>query len=261
MMDVISKPEVSNIKCVILDYDGTLTTFRKGWEFILYPYAKNCINPFHTAESNTDLEADLQHFVIHAGGTSPKQLMERLQELVQKHTGISREVDDYISEYGAIFNGEINRRLESFDNNPEEYVISGSREMLNFLNQQGIIMYIVTGSCPEAVSKELEKLGLLQLFLKVYGANRHTEGNHKEVAIAEIIQTQGLKKCEILIVGDGSTEIRAAAQLGLPALGIASDEHTGGLCPKKKENLTRLGAHIIIPDYRKFTDVWSWLHN
>ena len=69
-----------------------------------------------------------------------------------------------------------------------------------------------------------------------------------------------LQKHETLIVGDGSTEIRAAAKLDLPAIGIASNEHDGGVCPRKRQTLLDLGAHVIIHDYENFEDLWHWLH-
>ena len=41
MLEILQTPQISTIKCVVLDYDGTLTTFRRGWERILYDFAKN----------------------------------------------------------------------------------------------------------------------------------------------------------------------------------------------------------------------------
>ena len=260
MIEYLDKPEIDKIKCVILDYDGTLTSFRKGQEFILYPYARDCIDKNHRAETNPELEKDLQYFVAHAGGTNPQQLMKRLADLIEKYTGKSESVDFYIKDYGAIFNGEIEKRVDGFDEDCEQYVISGVRELLDFLESKSVLNYVVTGSCDKAVSRELNKLEMSKYFEKVYGANVRTVGNHKQEAIKKIMADHQLKEGEVLIVGDGSTEMRAAQKLNLPSLGIASDEHNGGLCPVKKEMLLDIGVHVLIADYQNFEDVWTWFH-
>ena len=260
MAEYLTKPSVDSIKCVILDYDGTLTTFRKGWEFILYPYAKNCIDQNHQPENNPDLEKDLQYFVAHAGGTNPRQLMGRLADLVEKYTGKSESIEFYIEDYGSIFNAEIQSRVNNFKENSESYLISGVRELMDFLKMNKILTYVVTGSCSKAVSDELVKLEMADFFQEVFGADIHTFGNHKYDAIAEIMKRHNLTEKEVLIVGDGSTEMRAAQDMNLPALGIASDEHNGGLCEHKRELLIGLGAHAIVADYDYFEEVWNWFH-
>ena len=74
------------------------------------------------------------------------------------------------------------------------------------------------------------------------------------------METHSLEKHETLIVGDGSTEIRTAVKMDLPSIGIASNEHEGGVCARKREMLLDLGAHVIIHDYENFEHLWDWLH-
>lgn len=261
MIEFLGKPRVEMIRCVILDYDGTLTTFRKGWEFILYPYVRDCIDKNHKPETNSQLEKDIQYFVAHAGGTNPRQLMKRLADLIEKYTGQSESIEYYIKDYGAIFNGEIQKRVDGFNQDSEQYVISGVRELLDFLDKENVLNYVVTGSCDKAVNRELTKLDLSKYFLQVYGADSKTIGNHKEAAIEEIMRKHNLSQYEVLIVGDGSTEMRAAKKMNLPSLGIANDEHTGGVCPVKKEMLLDIGVHALVADYQNFEEVWNWFHD
>ena len=74
MFEIVQKPQISQIKCVILDYDGTLTTFRRGWEKILYNYAfeKICEGKQFSTSKRTILESDVNKFVNAAGGSSPR---------------------------------------------------------------------------------------------------------------------------------------------------------------------------------------------
>ena len=259
--EVREKPEISQIKCVVLDYDGTLTTLRKGWDKILSAYAREKVNP-GSLEKIPELEEKLLHLTDHAGGTTPKQLMSRLVAIID-HFGFVKAapIDFYAKEYADHFNEQINDRVSNFHIDGESYVINGVRPMLKFLDEKKTINYVVTGSCTHAVTDELNKLLLDNHFKRVYGASLETIGNLKEDAIREIMDRHSLNNHEVLIVGDGSTEIKAADTLNLPSIGIASDEHSGGLCQRKRSNLLDLGAHVIIHDYSDFDKLWDWLHN
>ena len=260
--EVINKPQVSSIRCVVLDYDGTLTTLRKGWDVILTEYANSKINPYNRPCEG--LDKVILHLTDHAGGTTPKQLMARLVKIMRQKQLVPpdeiQSIEYYAKEYADHFQKMINKRVESFSSASESYVIESVRPMLNFISEKETINYIVTGSCEMAVTDELQKLEMFDYFSGVYGATIEMEGNLKMNAIREIMYKHSIKPCEILIIGDGSTEIRAANELELPAIGIASDEHDGGLCEKKRKLLKGLGAHAIIADYSGFQNVWNWLH-
>ncbi len=264
LYEIAKKPQISQVKCVVLDYDGTLTTLRKGWDKILSKYARQKINP-GSSKTIPELEKRIRHLTDHAGGTTPKQLMSRLLKLIEDFGFVPKKdiksIDDYALEYSVIFQSAIDKRLENFHEHSESYVIHGVRPMLNFLRSQQTLNYVVTGSATNAVSNELVKLEMENHFIDVYGASLETVGNLKEDAIKEIMARHKLANSEILIIGDGSTEMRAAKRLELPTIGIASDEHKGGLCRYKREMLLDLGAHIIIPDYTDFITLWDTLHN
>ena len=260
--EVLKKPRVSNIRCVVLDYDGTLTTLRKGWDVILTDYANSRINPYN--KPCEGLEEAILHLTDHAGGTTPKQLMSRLMKLMRQMKLLPdseiKSIEFYAKEYADHFQSMINERVANFSTASESYVIESVRPMLSFLSSKNTVKYIVTGSCETAVKDELHKLYMIGHFEGVYGATLEMEGNLKLNAINEIMARHEVKPCEILIIGDGSTEIRAAAELKLPAIGIASNEHDGGLCEKKRTLLKGLGADAIIADYSGFQYVWDWLH-
>ncbi|MCM8538085.1 MAG: HAD hydrolase-like protein [Lentisphaeraceae bacterium] len=260
-IEYIKKPKISKVRAIVLDYDGTLTTFRRGWELILYTYVKIALDPLGEKENDEVLEADLVDFVKHAGGTSPRQLMERLQALILKHTGTKESVDYYMSEYSRIFNGEIQKRVSSFNEDSESYVIAGVRELLAFLSEQKTENYVVTGSGTEEVSHELDVLQMSQFFHCVFGTDPLSTGRHKVDSIKSILDQHSLNKDEVLIIGDGSTEARAAKELNLAFIGIASDEHNGGLCEKKRNLLKGISSNAIISDYESFQELWAWLHD
>ncbi|NQZ58605.1 MAG: HAD family hydrolase [Lentisphaeraceae bacterium] len=267
MIEFIEKPQVSQIKCVILDYDGTLTTFRRGWEKVLYKYSYDtvCGQVKPDGQLKIRIEGDIQNFVSHAGGSSPQQVMNNLLEIINKFDLRPKNeikiLSEYVMEYVLVFKKAISERLEKSYIDSNRYLIRRTREMLNYLQAKDILCYVVTGSSKSDVENELRILGLDHHFLQVYGASVTTVGNHKEEAIQEICTRHQLKNCETLIVGDGSVEIRAAQTLGLMSIGIASDEHQGGLCSHKRQTLIEAGAHVIIADYEHFETLWSELHS
>lgn len=260
--EVINKPQISSVRCVVLDYDGTLTTLRKGWDVILTDYANSKINPYN--KPCEGLDQAILHLTDHAGGTTPKQLMARLVKIMRQKQLVPQDeiqsIEYYAREYAEHFQKMINERVENFASASESYVIDAVRPMLDFISAKETVNYIVTGSCETAVTNELSKLEMLNYFSGVYGATIEMEGNLKMNAIREIMYKHSVKPCEILIIGDGSTEMKAARDMELPAIGIASDEHEGGLCQKKRKLLKDLGAHAIIADYKGFQNVWEWLH-
>lgn len=260
--EILRKPKVSEIKCIVLDYDGTLTTLRKGWDIILSDYARQKINPLGLESAG--LEDEIRHLCAHAGGTTPKQLVSRLMAIMDKMNLIDKSeiksIEFYAKDYADHFQVMIDERVKRFATESESYVIKAVRPMLDFISTKNTLNYIVTGSCEIAVKEELHKLEMMHHFERVYGASLEMDGNLKLDAMNEIMARHSLSPCEILVIGDGSTETRAAAELELPAIGIASDEHSGGLCAKKRDMLAELGAHAIIADYSGFQNVWNWLH-
>ena len=191
--------------------------------------------------------------------------MNKMLELIHKFEIVPfneiKSLDEYAVEYVAYFNEAVNKRLEKSYEDGDRYLIHGTREMLSYLKQENILCYVVTGSAKADVERELEILGLDHHFEQIYGASIDTEGNHKEEAIKEISERHSFKNCETLIVGDGSVEIRAANTLGIMSIGIASDEHEGGLCQRKRDALIEAGAEAIIADYENFAILWSQLHS
>ena len=260
--EILRKPKISEVKCIVLDYDGTLTTLRKGWDLILTDYAREKINP--NGLECEGLDEEIRHLCAHAGGTTPKQLVSRLMAIMDKMNLVEKSdiksIEYYAKDYADHFQEKIDERVKRFATESESYVIDAVRPMLDFIAEKKTINYIVTGSCEIAVKEELKKLEMMHYFERVYGASLEMDGNLKLDAMQEIIKRHGLSPCEVLIIGDGSTETRAAAELKLPAIGIASDEHSGGLCAKKRDMLVDLGAHAIIADYTGFEHVWNWLH-
>ena len=263
MLEVLQIPQISTLKCVVLDYDGTLTTFRRGWEKILHAFAsaKICDHEDFAAGNKEAALDDIDYFVAHAGGSNPRQLMSRLIELAKKYLfSVEMDLQSCAEEYVEVFHQAINKRLNKCYENGESYLIKGTRQMLDFLNQRQIQCYVVTGSAENDVRNELEILQLGHHFCDVYGATLNTSGRHKEEALADIISLHSYKKCEMLMVGDGSVEIEAACNFGLPSLGIASDEHNGGLCERKRRHLIDAGAQLIAADYQHFPQMWNTMH-
>jgi phosphoglycolate phosphatase-like HAD superfamily hydrolase len=94
-------------------------------------------------------------------------------------------------------------------------------------------------------------LGLTDFFAgRIYGALDEREAHSKERIIQRILDEHHLFGDELLVVGDGPVEIRAARGRGAIALGVASNEVTrSGWNEHKIVRLSKASADLLIPDF------------
>ena len=82
------------------------------------------------------------------------------------------------------------------------------------------------------------------------------------MVIQKILTDFKLKASELLIVGDGYVEIENAKAVGAIAVGVASvEDNVYNMNADKRERLIRVGADIIIPDFREGRQLIEYLFN
>jgi phosphoglycolate phosphatase-like HAD superfamily hydrolase len=100
-------------------------------------------------------------------------------------------------------------------------------------------------------------LGLLGYFSGgVFGALDESEAHSKDRVIQELLDqnllSAGSPADELLVVGDGTVEIREAASRGALALGVASDEvRRSGWNEHKVPRLVAAGADLLVADFQQ----------
>ena len=179
------------------------------------------------------------------------------------------EMEEYLSEntpklfklYEKVLNAycrDVN--LDKAKKDPESFMVKGSKEFLNFLHEHGVRNYFVTGAVVEegkGMFEEVEGLGYDMGEGKQVEALIGSSWNHKLPKIdimKELAAKLNARGEEILVVGDGRSEITAGRDLGaynIGRLGKGSD--------RQREILKECGADIIIEDYydEKLREIFS----
>lgn len=258
------KSMIGQIKYALIDFDGTISVIRQGWEDLMIPLMIEMIcegNP-----PTPEIEREVREYVDYSTGMLTIRQMEWLAEAVRRY-GISKNPRDAY-EYKRIYNQrmlllveERLRKLSSGELNPDDLMIYGSRSFLQELYDNDVTMYLASGTDHEHVLREASALRIIEYFKGgIYGALDYTEANSKEKIIDRILSENNLHSRELLVVGDGPVEIRSAKARGSIALGVASDEvKRVGLNPRKRKRLMDAGADVIIPDFSKSGELISLL--
>lgn len=179
------------------------------------------------------------------------------------------EMEEYLSEntpklfklYEKVLNAYCrNVNLDKAKKDPESFMVKGSKEFLDFLHEHGVRNYFVTGAVVEegkGMFEEVEGLGYDMGEGKQVEALIGSSWNHKLPKIdimKELAAKLNARGEEILVVGDGRSEITAGRDLGaynIGRLGKGSD--------RQREILKECGADIIIEDYydEKLREIFS----
>jgi len=259
---VMSK--VGHIKYALIDFDGTISVIRQGWEEVMIPLMIEMICDGNAP--TPEIEKEVRDYVDYSTGILTIKQMQWLAEAVRRYGIAKNPKSPY--EYKRIYNQRllvrVERRLEklrSGELNPDDLMIMGSRRFLEELYGRGVTMYLASGTDHEYVLREASALKITQYFKGgIYGALDHTEAHTKERIIQRILDENNLHGNELLVVGDGPVEIRNAKSRDALALGVATDEvKRCGLNLHKRERLINAGADLIIPDFTRYKEIISFL--
>ncbi|MFW5986079.1 MAG: HAD family hydrolase [Halanaerobiales bacterium] len=250
-----------DIKTVIFDFDGTISTLRQGWEEVMESLMLDEI----TGEkaSAADIKTEIANYIEESTGIMTIYQMQWLEEKVREYGLNSQKKDkwEYKREYNKRLLKKVDSRRKKVRNGScgaEEYLIQGSREFLQELNSLQLQLYLVSGTDHPDVLEEAELLGVKKYFTAIKGAPVKGMDSSKEKVLKHLLQEKNLNPGQMLIIGDGKVEISLAAEKGIPALGMATDEKDGqGIDKWKKDRLIEAGATAIcgdFTDYRKIRE-------
>lgn len=144
--------------------------------------------------------------------------------------------------------------LSKAKENPEDFLIPGSKEFMRYLHDNGIKNYFVTGA---VVDKSIEPpMGMYEEVLglgfeigegkeveNIYGSTWE-EKIPKEEVMKRLVKDLGINGENVLVVGDGRSEITAGVSLGAVTLSILPKE-----AKRQRELHTELGTNMIVCDY------------
>ena len=250
------------VEAVVLDFDGTISTLRHGWEQVMEPMMVEMI--CGKTEPTETLRQEVAAYIDESTGIQTIHQMKWLAKTACER-GLNPEATDdpwfYKAEYNRRLMEQVQQRLDRLEKGvepPEKYLMKGSLEFLKTLHEQGVKLYVASGTDHGDVVREAMALGVAKYFTTISGAQPGSEGCSKEAIIESLLK--GLPGERLAVIGDGKVEIRLGREAGARTIGVASDEEKlCGINPIKKQRLEAAGAEMLIGDYEASGPIYTYL--
>ena len=266
-MHLRAEPPQRKLRCVVFDFDGTLSLIRGGWADILAPQMlAELIALPGTTETPEQLEAAIRLAMLENNGRPTIYQMLYLTEQIRQRGGTPEAPEVYEAEYLRRLLLQSEARCEAIRSGreqPDQHLIPGARALLQALRERGVHLSIASGTDEVSVRREAALLQIDHFFEgRIHGPSDHDPLAFSKLEVMRRLQAEhGLVGEELAGFGDGAVEIESLKQLGGLAVGIASDERQrdGSLDEWKVPRLIRAGADPIVGDYRDLKALLAWL--
>jgi phosphoglycolate phosphatase len=251
---ICSEASAAKARTAIFDFDGTLSLIRSGWMDVMLPLCVEQLIETASGESEAQLCGVAEEFIWRLTGKETIYQMMALADAVRERGGTPLEPTAYKRLYLERLSQKISGRLESLRENqvdPEQYMVPGSRQLLESLLSQGLCLYLASGTDDPNVKEEASLLRLSHYFDgRIYGAQDDLRSFSKALLVQQILSKADTGAEELVVFGDGYVEIEEVKKVGGTAVGVATAEpdclHTDKW---KRERLIKAGADFIVPNY------------
>jgi len=250
---------------VLFDFDGTLSLVREGWTEVMVGMMVELLLATPDHESAEEITALVRDFVAELTGKQTIYQMIRLSEEIAARGGRPEEPLTYKQLYHTRLMARIDSRREALRSgaaSPDTMLVPGSRALLESLAARGLALYLASGTDEHYVQEEAELLHLTDLLGKhIYGAQDDYRSFSKAMVIARLLEANRVEGAALLGFGDGYVEIDNIKAVGGAAVGVASNEAdpTGPPDPWKRARLLRVGADLLVSDYREREPLVAYL--
>jgi phosphoglycolate phosphatase len=241
-------------RVVLFDFDGTISLIRSGWMNVMVPMMVEILLELKTGETEDQLRAVVEDFVWRLTGKETIYQMIALSDEIEKRGGKPREPLAYKKMYLDLLWRKIESRVESLRKgqaDPEQYMVPGSRALLQELKDRGLKMYLASGTDEVYMKEEARLLGITGYFDGgVYGALDDYKSFSKAILIQRILSTAEFEGHQFLGFGDGYVEIEEVKNVGGVAVGVASEEPACARVDEwKRLRLIGVGADYIVANF------------
>jgi phosphoglycolate phosphatase-like HAD superfamily hydrolase len=240
----------------VFDFDGTLSWLRHGWpELMCRLFLK--YYPLLSNEPVDQVHEEVLAEILSTNGLPSIVQMQRFAQRAHARGSSPPAPEELLRQYQGQLDKIIEERSQSLSQGRarvDDFVVFGARTMLDLLEQRGVKLYILSGTLEERVRQEADLLDLSRYFGgRIFGSPGSGGAFSKRVVFEKILAEENIPGDQLLCFGDGPVEILHTRELGGLAIAVASDENENGSGrndPVKQDQLTKAGAHLVIPDYR-----------
>jgi phosphoglycolate phosphatase len=256
--------ERGKFRYVLFDFDGTISLIREGWQQVMVGMMVEMMAGTPRAETADQIRSLVEQYIARSTGVQTVYQMIWLADEVSRRGGRALEPLVYKDMYNEMLLARIRQRLEELRAGrvrPQEWMVTGSRELLANLRGRGCKLFCASGTDHEYMAAEAELLGVAEYFDGgLHGAVNDYRNFSKKILIDRIIEDNQLAGSELLAFGDGYVEIEDTKGVAGVAVGVASDETGGGgVNAAKRRRLIEAGADVIVPDFREQEALVGWL--
>ena len=249
-------------RIAIFDFDGTLSLIRSGWMDVMLPLCVEQLAATSSGESEAQLRGVAEEFIWRLTGKETIYQMMALADAVRERGGVPQEPLTYKKMYLERLLQKIAGRLENLRQkkvDPEQYMVPGSRRLLDCLTARGLRLYLASGTDDLNVKEEANLLGLAHYFKGgIYGAQDDLRSFSKALLVQQILSEADTNAHELLVFGDGYVEIEEVKKVGGTAVGVATSEPDClNFDEWKRERLMKVGADFIIANYIELNELLS----
>ncbi|WP_082662159.1 PfkB family carbohydrate kinase [Terracidiphilus gabretensis] len=272
-IETINKPiPALNIRHILFDHDGTISTLRQGWEEIMEPMMiRSILGTQHRMDDEAvflRIRKRVREFIERTTGIQTIAQMHGLAQLIGEFGLVPENQVRSATEYKEMFNKELTEvvdmriaKLDRGELSVSDFTLKGVVPFLRALRQAGVLLYLASGTDVEDVKREAERLGYADVFDgRIYGSIGEVDKDAKRIVIEGILNKINGAAEQIITFGDGPVEIRETVRRDALAVGVASNElRRFGLNPEKRTRLIRAGANAVVPDFSQWQKLWEVL--
>ncbi len=265
MIEIIRNVPRGPIRSVLLDFDGTLSLIREGWQEVMVSFMTGILLPLDPTQPETELRRHISEYVTRLTGKQTIYQMIQLSREVAARGGVPDDPLVYKRQYHERLWVPIQDRIEGLRSgkySPRDWLLAGSIELLENLQGRGIRLFLASGTDEAFVKEEAELLGLGRFFgNRIYGAQDDYRRFSKKMIIERVLAEEALQGREFVAFGDGYVEIENTKEVGGTAVGVASNEQLrcGRIDEWKRQRLITAGADIIVPDFSEQAALVAYL--
>ncbi len=254
----------SGARVAIFDFDGTISLIRSGWVDVMVPMMVEILADLKTGESEASLREVVHEFVWRLTGKETIYQMMEFADNVRSRGGTAKQPSEYKKMYLDLLWVKIRGRVEELrqgNASPEQYLVPGARQLLEGLKNQGLKMYLASGTDHANVVEESGLLDVSRYFDGgVFGAQDDLTSFSKKLLIQRIISGTDVAGHQIVGFGDGYVEIEEVKLVGGIAVGVATKEPA---CAEvddwKRDRLVGVGADFIVPNFERHAELTGLL--
>jgi phosphoglycolate phosphatase-like HAD superfamily hydrolase len=259
MIEVFERP-AHRPTVVAVDFDGTMSLIRIGWQTVMHAVMHRALAPWHPKPHLLDDE--IHGYIARSTGQPSIIQMAWVDEHVMLYGGIRHGAQYYLDQFSTAMSAQIDARIASIhdDASADDCMVPGARGFLQMLKAHDVPIALVSGTERHHLIRESQALRIHDYFnAGIYGPGVHAPTFTKHDAMQHLVDQYQAPAGTLVSVGDGPVEIQAGKALLGYGIGVASHEQSGGLDPAKRNLLVQTGADAIIANFTAVAELQQLL--